>query len=85
MGLRPSGIADEDESDDNHACASASTDKNGEHWTEKPFMRPPDHGPHAWLFLCAATLIEGLVFGERLYHLHERRIFTNNILINRLS
>jgi hypothetical protein len=44
---------------------SFSDGEKDELWKEKnPFLRPADRGSHAWLFLTASFMIEGLALGE---------------------
>ncbi|KJK82850.1 hypothetical protein H634G_01987 [Metarhizium anisopliae BRIP 53293] len=48
----------------NDSLLSLSDAERDELWREKnPFFRPADRGSHAWLFLTASFMIEGLALG----------------------
>lgn len=65
MGSPPS-FTDEEDRDD--SSVSFSDIEKDDLLREKGlFLRPADRGSHAWLFLCASFMIEGLALGKQLY------------------
>ncbi|KHN94997.1 MFS monocarboxylate transporter [Metarhizium album ARSEF 1941] len=62
MGSPPS-LTDEEDKDD--ISMSFPDEEKDDLWKERnPFLRPADHGSHAWLFLAASFMIEGLALGK---------------------
>lgn len=56
-----SSFVDDEEKDDLSVYVKEGKGEAKE--ADKVIIRPADHGRHAWLFLCASFLIEGLALG----------------------